>query len=43
MDLLEHINTDIVKYISEIYLMIFNMMDYYKARMNKDIKKGITW
>lgn len=42
-DLLEPINTDIVKYISEIYLMIFNLMDYYKARMNKDIKKGITW
>lgn len=42
MDLLEPINTDIVKYISEIYLMISNLMDYYKACMNKYIKKGIT-
>lgn len=42
MDLLEPINTDIVKYISEIYVMIFSLMDYHKARMNKYIKKGIT-
>lgn len=40
LDLLEPINVDIVKYISEIYLMIFNLMDYYKACMNKGIKKG---
>ena len=40
MDLLEPINTDIVKYISEIYLMIFSLMDYHKACMNKYIKKG---
>lgn len=40
MDLLEPINIDIVKYISEIYLMIFNLMDYHKARMTKYIKKG---
>ena len=40
LDLLDPINIDIVKYISEIYLMIFNLMDYYKARINKGIKKG---
>lgn len=29
MDLLEHIDIDRVKYISEIYVMIFGLMDYY--------------
>lgn len=43
MDLSEPINIDIVKYISEIYLMIFNLMDYYKVCMNEDIKKGLAW
>ena len=41
LDLLENIDNDGVKYISEIYLMIFNLMDYYKIQMNEDIKKGI--
>lgn len=36
MDLLEPIDVDRVKYISEIYLMIFNLMDYYSECMKDD-------
>lgn len=36
MDLLEPIDVDRVKYISEIYLMIFNLMDYHSKCMKDD-------
>ena len=36
MDLLEPIDVDRVKYISEIYLIIFNLMDYYSKCMKDD-------
>lgn len=43
LNLSEPINTDIIKYISEIYVMIFDLMDYYKTVMEYDKKKGLIW
>ena len=43
LNLSEPINTDIIKYISEIYVMIFDLMDYYKTLMEYDKKKGLIW
>lgn len=39
MDLLEPIDVDRVKYISEIYLMIFNLMGYYSKFIKDDIEE----
>ena len=36
MDLLEPIDVDKVKYISEIYLMIFSLIGYYSKCMKYD-------
>lgn len=43
LNLSEPINTDIIKYISKIYVMIFDLMDYYKTLMEYDKKKGLIW
>nr|DAX65939.1 MAG TPA: hypothetical protein [Caudoviricetes sp.] len=43
MDLLDPIDVDKVKYISEIYLMIFSLMGYYSKFIKDDIDEEGKW
>lgn len=43
MDLLDPIDVDKVKYISEIYLMIFSLMGYYSKFIKDDIEEEGKW
>ena len=43
MDLLEAIDVDRVRYISEIYLMIFSLMGYYSEFIKDDKEEKVKW
>jgi len=43
MDLLEAIDVDRVRYISEIYLMIFSLMGYYGELIKDDKEEKVKW
>lgn len=43
MDLLEPIDVDRVKYISEIYLMIFRLMAYHSEFIKDDKEEKVKW
>lgn len=43
MDLLDPIDVDKVKYISEIYLMIFSLMGYYSKFIKDDMEEEGKW